>query len=162
MDFVAHTHEQQEEPLLPLTQGGREADLICGHIQSLKDVVELKLTLNPLFTTKLPTSLSTSKDHPIQMGGRTSSSSFMAPFLCPISQLELNGKHPCSYLRPCGHVMADLVWKEMGRRDKKIKKRNKTEGTTTEPTTVEEESQECPVCGQPWVQRVSLYPQHSP
>jgi len=65
----------------------------CCHIQSLKDVREAKLTPNPQFS--------------VEGGG-----SEVCPFLCPITKVELDGKHAFVLLKSCSHVVSEKALKE--------------------------------------------------
>ncbi|XP_006457495.1 hypothetical protein AGABI2DRAFT_212936 [Agaricus bisporus var. bisporus H97] len=66
-----------------------DGEIICGHIQSLKDVKQLKLTLNPI------------KSSPKQSLDGTQE---RAQFACPLTLKEMNGSQPFVYLRTCGCV----------------------------------------------------------
>lgn len=67
---------------------------VAGHLKGLKDIRQLKLTPNPAFNRDGKASSSTEEDLP-------------APFMCPLSQREMNGKHRFVYLVPCGCVMSE-------------------------------------------------------
>lgn len=72
---------------------------ICGHIRSLKDVKELKLTPNPSFK---------------QLSGLDSDSMLSnAPFLCPITLKEMNGKQRFVYLPKTGIVASESGLRSM-------------------------------------------------
>lgn len=71
------------EYLIDKSAYGDGAD-ICGHIKSLKDVVTLQLTPNPLSD---PSSDETFR-HP--------------PFICPLTLKEMSGSLPFVYLTTCG------------------------------------------------------------
>jgi hypothetical protein len=95
-------------------------DVVAGHIKGLKDVKELKLESNPSFTREIVASKSTEEELP-------------APFICPLTQREMKGKHRFVYLATCGCVMS-----ESGLR-----------GVVSEQTSEQGQEQvaSCPVCG---------------
>lgn len=62
---------------------------ICGHIKSLKDVVTLRLTHNPAYTS------SPSDD-----------SNKRSPFICPLTLKEMTGNIPFVYVATCGCVFS--------------------------------------------------------
>ncbi|PWN52609.1 DUF602-domain-containing protein [Violaceomyces palustris] len=68
-------------------------ELEAAHIRGLKDVRELCLTRNRNYKPPSPTSISNEI---------TSS-----PFLCPLTQKEMNGKYRFVYLVPCGCVFSE-------------------------------------------------------
>lgn len=94
-------------------------DKVAGHLRGLKDVCELKLTPNPAFSRDGKASSSTEEDLP-------------APFMCPLSQREMNGKHRFVYLVPCGCVMSESGLRAV--------LSEQTDGT-------KESIASCPVCG---------------
>jgi hypothetical protein len=69
---------------------------IVRHVRSLKDVTEIKLTPNPSY-------------QPSEKNNDDQSSQY----ICPISNLEMNGHHPFIYLRGCGCVLSDKALKEV-------------------------------------------------
>lgn len=73
-----------------------DADILCPHIKSLKDVVNLKVEANPSFlVTKQSSILSSYND-----------SETKYPFICPITQKEMNGHSKFIFLSKCGCVMS--------------------------------------------------------
>lgn len=83
---------------------------VAGHLRGLKDIKELRLTPNPSFSS---TEVDTEDDN--------------TPFICPLSQRQMNGRHRFVYLAPCGCVMS-----ESGLR-----------GTLSDDV----DTADCPVCG---------------
>ncbi|TIA73221.1 hypothetical protein E3P89_01280 [Wallemia ichthyophaga] len=77
---------------------------ICGHIRSLKDVQQLKLTSNPSFNQVL------SRDSDSMLSN--------APFICPITLKEMNGKQRFVYLPKTGIVASDSGLKSMNKGSK--------------------------------------------
>ncbi|CAG5111856.1 Oidioi.mRNA.OKI2018_I69.chr2.g6127.t1.cds [Oikopleura dioica] len=65
------------------------------HIKGLKDVVELKLTANPSHRTDA---------HGTQHG---------AKYHCPISTLEMNGRHKFGYILSTGNVISDRAIQQL-------------------------------------------------
>lgn len=61
---------------------------VADHVKKLKDVRELRLTINPSHTKS---------SDPLSSVGE---------FFCPITGLEMTGTHPFIYLWPCGCVFA--------------------------------------------------------
>lgn len=72
---------------------------IASHVRSLKDVTELKLTPNPSYEPSEKASAASN--------GRT------ARFVCPVSGLEMSGRHRFVFLRGCGCVFAEKALKEV-------------------------------------------------
>lgn len=77
---------------------------LVGHIRSLKDVVELKLTSKPQSksTTETSTESSTSGDSPAYF-----------KYICPISGLEMNGNYKFFYSSSCGCVISERAVREV-------------------------------------------------
>ncbi|KAK9868399.1 hypothetical protein WJX84_009405 [Apatococcus fuscideae] len=71
-----------------------------GHITSLKQLIELKLTPAPAGGAKAATATT------FQPGND-------APFVCPITELPLNGRFRAVVLRPSGLVVSERALKEM-------------------------------------------------
>ncbi|KAJ2940690.1 hypothetical protein O0L34_g14799 [Tuta absoluta] len=69
-----------------------------NHIKNLKDIMDLKLANNPAYKDT---------DH---TEGATDSS---APYICPISGLEMSGKFRFIFLWSCGCVLAERALKEV-------------------------------------------------
>ncbi|KAK9721541.1 Replication termination factor 2 [Basidiobolus ranarum] len=78
-----------------------DADKICPHIKSLKDVTTLKLTPNPTLEGSLASN--------IAQADRNLPSSFV----CPVTMKEMNGKHKFCYLLTCGCVLSEQALKEV-------------------------------------------------
>ncbi|XP_050680697.1 replication termination factor 2 [Leptidea sinapis] len=70
-----------------------------GHIKNLKDIKDLKLTKNPAHKATEHT------DGAVGDGS--------APFICPISLLEMSGKFRFVFLWSCGCVLAERALKEV-------------------------------------------------
>ncbi|KAL1920479.1 uncharacterized protein VTP21DRAFT_856 [Calcarisporiella thermophila] len=79
-----------------------DADKICSHIRSLKDVVTLNLTLNPAYNEK-------STSRPVIATNHT----MTAQFVCPVTQREMNGNHRFIYFATCGCVLSEQALKEV-------------------------------------------------
>ncbi|TRM62803.1 Rtf2 RING-finger-domain-containing protein [Schizophyllum amplum] len=73
-----------------------DGDTICGHIRSLKDVKQLKLTPNPT----PPSPGADAKEHP--------------QFICPFTMKEMNGVIPFVYLSTCGCAFSREGLKQVG------------------------------------------------
>ena len=71
-----------------------------GHITSLKQLIELKLTPAPAGGAKAATATT------FQPGND-------APFVCPITELPLNGRFRAVVLRPNGLVVSERALKEV-------------------------------------------------
>ncbi|CAG4950419.1 unnamed protein product [Parnassius apollo] len=69
------------------------------HIKNMKDIKDLKLTKNPAYTNT---------DHTDGAVGDGS-----APYICPISGLEMTGKFRFIFLWSCGCVLAERALKEV-------------------------------------------------
>jgi len=88
----------------------KEAVILCllekslppefSHIRSLKDLTPVNFTPNPAWEEKPFLSYVTTGNGP-------------APFICPVTGLEVNGHHSFSVLRRCGCVFADRALKEV-------------------------------------------------
>lgn len=98
--------------------GKSKEDKVAGHLRGLKDVKELKLSPN------------TSVNHNVGVNTLTEEE-LPAPFVCPLTQREMNGKHRFVYLATCGCVMS-----ESGLR-----------AVVAEQANNEEQISRCPVCG---------------
>lgn len=72
-----------------------------GHIRGLKDVKELRLTPNPAY-----------EGEELQRGADTRAVE-RAPWSCPVSGLEINGKHGFCFPWSCGCVVAARAIKEV-------------------------------------------------
>ncbi|EPQ27052.1 uncharacterized protein PFL1_05336 [Pseudozyma flocculosa PF-1] len=112
-------------------------DIAAGHIRGLKDVRELKLTKNPNFRPPSPTS--------------TSSESNAAPFICPLTSKDMNGKYRFVYLQPCGCVMSESGLRAIASEVKSTRPSSSSSATTTTTTATTNGSddtlRQCPLCG---------------
>lgn len=70
----------------------RKADRIAGHIRGLKDVQTLKPTENPAYKSSSKKG-EQDEDKP-------------APFVCPLNQREMNGRHRFVYIKQCSCMMS--------------------------------------------------------
>ncbi|KAJ1310774.1 hypothetical protein OPQ81_009295 [Rhizoctonia solani] len=84
-----------------------DGEEICGHVKSLKDVKQLKLTPNPA------TSQQSDKPKPA--------------FICPLTLKEMTGSLPFVYLAPCGCVFSQAGLKAVA---KSAEDKDKAEATT--------------------------------
>ncbi|PVU95319.1 hypothetical protein BB561_001888 [Smittium simulii] len=75
-----------------------DADKICSHIKSIKNVKTLNLTVNPEYTKK----------------AKQVNHGQVSQFMCPILQKEMNGRSRFVALWPCGCVMSEEAIKSMG------------------------------------------------
>nr|CAG8597809.1 6484_t:CDS:2 [Entrophospora candida] len=75
-----------------------DGDTICSHINSLKDVVTLKLTTNLIY-----------KENP----NSHSDQGMTSKFVCPITMKEMNGKLKFVYLNTCGCTFSEQGLKEV-------------------------------------------------
>ncbi|RKP26545.1 Rtf2 RING-finger-domain-containing protein [Syncephalis pseudoplumigaleata] len=91
------------EMLLDRSRYG-DADVICPHIHSLKDVVTLKLTPNSAaqYSHTNGTTL---------MGADESAP--RALFVCPITKREMNGRYRFVFSRQCGCVVSEQAVREI-------------------------------------------------
>lgn len=71
------------------------------HIKSLKDIVKLRVTPNPAFSTANTLRVSEVSD------------SGSSPFICPVTGKEMNGNFKFIYLKGCGCVLSELALKEI-------------------------------------------------
>lgn len=90
----------KDEIITRLLNKTQEASNI-PHIRGLKDVKELQLTPNPAYEGEQQ-----------QRGGETVEAS-RAPWICPVSALEMNGKHSFCFLWTCGCVVAARAIREV-------------------------------------------------
>ncbi|KAG9045336.1 hypothetical protein FS837_006468 [Tulasnella sp. UAMH 9824] len=93
---------------------------ICGHIKSLKDVVTLRLTPNPAYTSSPSDDSVTNK---------------RAQFICPLNLKEMTGNIPFVYLATCGCVFSSAGLKAIST---PYSSSSEDEGNKKEP---------CPQCG---------------
>jgi hypothetical protein len=80
-----------------------DADKIVSHVTSLKDVVVLNLTVNPLAGKEVASAIQSAFQE------RTEASLF----ICPVTLKEMNGNSKFSYLATCGCVLSELALKEV-------------------------------------------------
>ncbi|EUC65598.1 Rtf2 RING-finger protein [Rhizoctonia solani AG-3 Rhs1AP] len=97
-----------------------DGEEICGHVKSLKDVKQLKLTPNPAMST------SQQSDKP------------RSAFVCPLTLKEMTGSLPFSYLAPCGCVFSTAGLKAVAKPTEEKDKAETATATEKEP---------CPQCG---------------
>lgn len=71
-----------------------------GHIKSLKDVRELKLTVNPSYDFKM-------EENKVLIGA------IPGAYICPITALEMTGKYPFVALWTCGCVFSERALREL-------------------------------------------------
>ncbi|GLC35862.1 hypothetical protein PLESTM_000376500 [Pleodorina starrii] len=106
----------QPEELLQYANQLRVAAGGLDHINSLKDVLEVHLHRDdnsgsgsgPLASDRNnqpPSSSNPSTSAPAAAAAKTAGEA-AAPFVCPITLLPCD-RHPCSALRPCGHVLSN-------------------------------------------------------
>lgn len=118
---------------------------VFDHIKSLKDVISLDLTKNPIFESKkicsaiLPLSSSNKKPTRSQDELLEDDNGGLgpAPFVCPLSGKEMNGRFPFVYLKGCGCAMSLNALEELER--EQVKSNNKQSGEVL--------SSNCPNCG---------------
>jgi hypothetical protein len=113
------------EMLLDRSRYG-DSDVICPHIHSLKDVVTLRLTPNPV-TSEKPTKETAdsennkhghdlSKQYNHTNGTTVMGSDETAPqalFVCPITKREMNGRYRFVFSRQCGCVVSEQAIREI-------------------------------------------------
>ncbi|KAB5592984.1 Protein RTF2 [Ceratobasidium theobromae] len=103
-----------------------DGEEICGHVKSLRDVKQLKLTPNPAAAT------SQSSDKP------------KPAFVCPLTLKEMSGSLPFSYLVPCGCVFSTAGLKAVAK-PSEDKNKERVDGTP--------EKEPCPQCGKKFVNK---------
>ncbi|ORX82379.1 hypothetical protein BCR32DRAFT_192555, partial [Anaeromyces robustus] len=81
-----------------------DGDIICKHIQSIKDVTTLNLTANPAY--------SSSNKHSSIVSNTVGNDVLIPQFVCPITMKEMSGKYKFVYL-PCGCVFSEQALKEV-------------------------------------------------
>jgi hypothetical protein len=102
----------KEEILKHLVQKTLESAF--DHINGLKDLTTCAFTPNPALLASSSSSSSTSKTTPTattadqeqQQAYWADASSRPAQFICPVTLVEMNGRHPFVVLRPSGKVFA--------------------------------------------------------
>lgn len=77
---------------------------VAGHVRSLKDVVELKLT------EKQPEDQV--RSNRVEQSGQLVELA-ESPYICPVVGLEMNGKYKFVYFRSCGCVLSERAIKEV-------------------------------------------------
>eukprot|EP00123_Amoebidium_parasiticum_P014043 comp22295_c1_seq1/m.33065 comp22295_c1_seq1/g.33065 ORF comp22295_c1_seq1/g.33065 comp22295_c1_seq1/m.33065 type:complete len:270 (-) comp22295_c1_seq1:461-1270(-) len=88
------------EYLLDKEKFADQASLV-PHIKGMKDIVTLKLHRNPAFSSESATA----------RGG--SSDANACPFMCPITDLPMNGHYKFAYLKRCGCVFSEKALREI-------------------------------------------------
>jgi hypothetical protein len=99
-----------------------DADVICAHIRSLKDVITLNLTPNPEFRLDEQNGTGDQKHSTVHakekqvtvMGG--DETVVKAQFICPITRREMNGQHRFVFSRRCGCVVSEQAIKKIEER----------------------------------------------
>ncbi|KAJ8329199.1 Replication termination factor 2 [Batrachochytrium dendrobatidis] len=82
-----------------------DGDVVCSHIQSLKDVTTLNLSSNPAYSSQ-------SQSASVILGSFSDQAS-IPQFCCPITQKEMNGKSRFVCIRSCGCVLSEQAMKEV-------------------------------------------------
>ncbi|KAF8991376.1 Rtf2 RING-finger-domain-containing protein [Cyathus striatus] len=103
-----------------------DGEKICGHIKSLKDVKELKLTPNPT-----PSTPESDLEH--------------AQFVCPLTLKEMNGAQPFVYIATCGCVFTQAGLKTVSSKSKSNNTDNSSKSPSPESDT-KDQLQLCPQC----------------
>ncbi|KAJ3228342.1 hypothetical protein HDU81_006232 [Chytriomyces hyalinus] len=98
-----YNKESVIEHLMDRTKFG-DGDEIAGHLQSLKDVVVLKLTKNPSYNQPEVDELES---------GAGGGGSAGAKYICPVSLKDFNGKLRFVYSLVCGCVVAEAAVKQL-------------------------------------------------
>jgi hypothetical protein len=78
-----------------------DADILCPHIKSLKDIVTLNLELNPQGTKPVKSIVANDFQD----------NQTVFPFICPITKKEMNGHSKFIFLQSCGCVVSELALK---------------------------------------------------
>jgi hypothetical protein len=91
------------EFLLDRKKYGKEAEIACQHIKSLKDVINIHVTLNVANANDMKEKSSQDSPHAADT----------SRFLCPITRLELNGRYRFVYLKSCGCLLSEKALKEI-------------------------------------------------
>ncbi|RKP09963.1 Rtf2 RING-finger-domain-containing protein, partial [Thamnocephalis sphaerospora] len=94
-----------------------DADVICAHVRSLKDVVTLKLAPNPALESSnadnsSETKIANGRSKGVTVMGADDSTP-QAAFVCPITQREMNGRYRFVFSRRCGCVVSEQAVKEV-------------------------------------------------
>ncbi|GAB6022040.1 hypothetical protein CHUAL_006188 [Chamberlinius hualienensis] len=74
---------------------------LATHIRNLKDVVNISLTVNPTYKA----GLAEKGDEYIDVQ--------QSQYICPVTGLEMNGRHKFCYIRKCGCVLSERSLKEI-------------------------------------------------
>jgi hypothetical protein len=94
------------EFLLDRKKYGKEAELVCQHIKSLKDIINIQPTIN-LSEGVEETKNSQDCYHKMEK----------SRFVCPITRLELNGRYRFVFLKSCGCLLSEKAFKEIPSED---------------------------------------------
>jgi len=103
-----------------------DGEEICGHIRSLKDVKTLTLAPNPAPVSE-----------------KTSESTELPQFACPLTMKEMNGAQPFVYLQPCGCVFSQAGLKTVAGSGSSSPKEGEVE---EEATGTGKQLDVCPQC----------------
>jgi hypothetical protein len=76
------------------------------HIRGLKDLTTCEFTPNPATLSSSSSSSPSAETQGQQQAYWADASSKPAQFICSVTLLEMNGRHPFVVLRPCGKVLA--------------------------------------------------------
>ncbi|CAD6944423.1 unnamed protein product [Tilletia controversa] len=97
--------------LLGRADPGAERDpvdeAVAGHLKGLKDLRELTLEPNPAYRRRGSPSSSSSSADAAAAAAAADEATGPFPFVCALTQKELNGKMRFVYLRSCGCVLAE-------------------------------------------------------
>eukprot|EP00842_Homolaphlyctis_polyrhiza_P006389 jgi/Hompol1/6751/HPOL_002334-RA len=83
-----------------------DGDIVCGHINSQKDLITLNLTANPAYSPS-------DKQETAILGSFSGVAASVPRFSCPITQKEMSGKTRFVCLRSCGCVFSELALREV-------------------------------------------------
>ncbi|EAU93478.2 hypothetical protein CC1G_12072 [Coprinopsis cinerea okayama7 len=117
-----------------------DGEEICGHIRSLKDVKQLKLTPNA--------------------APSTSDDTDRAAFVCPLNLKEMNGSQPFVYISTCGCAFSQAGLRTVSGSPKdKEKEKEKEKSSSDSPDAPTESTLDlCPQCGTKYSRKDDIIP----
>ncbi|KAE8222253.1 hypothetical protein CF319_g4519 [Tilletia indica] len=121
-------------------------EAVAGHLKGLKDLHELTLEPNPAYRRR--GSPSSSSADAAAAAAATEEATDPFPFVCALTQKELNGKMRFVYLRSCGCVLAETGLRTVAAAAASSSAKGKGSEANGEGTYLKQ--YECPLCSKPF------------
>ncbi|KAK0538199.1 Replication termination factor 2 [Tilletia horrida] len=133
-------------------------EAVAGHLKGLKDLRELFLEPNPAFRRRgspvegnaAPSSVSSSSAAAPSGSSSNDEASASFPFICALTQKELNGKARFVYLRSCGCVLAEAGLRTVAASSSSSSKGKEKAAVEANSSKQQLDDYECPLCSKPF------------